>query len=199
MTIEKPKRRRRGKYKGVEQKSTVENGLDNFSDIGELGEEMRSWVENASGTGLENTERFQLAAETADTLESKHQDIEYQVGEVITKTRQLAPSLLEEEIMTVLQVPRSKRQSPSRAVRISNAIAFITVAAEHLETRLDEVRTLINNGEENKFFPDLDEDGFNPGMKEQVLDDIQEIEADLGEIKDAASEAEGVDFPGMYG
>lgn len=199
MTTEKPKRKRRGKYKGVDQKSRVEDALGSFSDISELGDEMQSWVDGASGTGLEGTTRTQMAGEAADTLTGKHDELEYQVGEVITKTKEFAPTLLEEEIMIVLQLPRSKRQSPSRAIRLSNAMAFVTVAAEHLDTRINEIRTLIENGEEHLFFPDIDETGFTPEMKEQVLEEMHEIQADIEQIQEHASELEGVEFPGMYG
>ena len=197
MTTE-PKRRR-GKYKAATSEWSVEDALKNYSEIQELTEEMESWRDNLQGTGLESTGKFSEVEEAADTLANSSSECESQVDGVVEKIQSFAPSLLEEKVSVILQVTRSKRKSPSRAVRLSNATASIGVARDHLVERLDQIKILISDGEEHTFFPDLDETGFSPEMKTQVNEDIEEIEGYLDGIEDIIGDLEGVEFPGMFG
>ena len=192
-------RKRRGKYKAVTEEWGVESALLNYPEIRSLAGEMESWRDNMQGTALENTGKFELVEEAVETLDNNASECETQADSLVEKIRELAPSLLEEKISVILQATRSRRKFPSRSVRLSNTTAPIGVARDHLNGRLDQIKTLIADGEEHLFFPDLDETGFSPEMKIQVTEDIEEIETYLTEIEDIISNLESVEFPGMFG
>lgn len=71
-------------------------------------------------------------------------------------------------------VPKSKRRSPSRAARCANACAVLAAAAEAAQQWLDDEA----NAEH---------------------DDRDEVEQFISDLESAVGEAEGCEFPGLYG
>ena len=77
-------------------------------------------------------------------------------------------------------VNRRKGRGPSRSVRLSNAVAVISAAR-------DAVDTWVNERTEEL------------GDKVDENEEVQEAIEFVGELENVESEAEGVEFPGMYG
>lgn len=77
------------------------------------------------------------------------------------------------------------KKRPSRATRRDNAVCMLRGCAEALEKWIAEAEASI---EQDKATDDNDED--------TTLDDARTL---LDEINDLCDEAEGCDFPGMYG
>lgn len=86
----------------------------------------------------------------------------------------LPDDLAEQTVQYQEAVPRAKRRSPSRSVRCSNACAMLQASADRLQEWLDD---------------DANKDH----------DDRGDVETLISECESAISEAEGVEFPGMFG
>ena len=160
-----------GKYKQVKEKFTVDDGLDT-SEIESLRDEMQEWVDNMGGTALENTSRYQMASDAVDTL-SRVDDIRFDdIWDAVGNTKSLTVEGLKdlEYEVTIFKV-KSRRQHPSRAYRLSNAISAINGALECL-------REFLERWTDN---------------------DVGEIRAAIDEVESAVEELDGAEFPGMYG
>lgn len=79
------------------------------------------------------------------------------------------------------QVPRRKARSASRAVRCQNAIAVLQAASEAAQQWLDDT--------------DCQPEDKGPTQEEQR----DEVEGFINEIDGIIGEAEGCEFPGMFG
>lgn len=140
-----------------------------YSDIEDLANEAREIVDNLEAGNLGHTERCQVLTETASTLEDI-QSVDL-------------PTELEE--VSVVRLP-STSKSTSRAHRLHEALYDLTVACDAIEAWM-EARTEIDP------LPESEEE-------ENEQADIKEnIEIALSEIRDHIRDAEGAEFPGMYG
>lgn len=159
-----------GKYKQVSEKFTVEDGLD-ISEIESLRDEMREWVDNMSGTALENTGKYQMAETAVDTLDGVD-DINFDdIWEAVDRTEGLTRSLKDLTFDVTLFKVRSKSQHPSRAYRLSNSVSIIDGALEALRDYL----------------------------KPYEDDEVGEVRRAIDNIESEVRELDGVEFPGMYG
>ncbi len=86
-------------------------------------------------------------------------------------TDDIPEDLKAREIKYTESVKRSKKQSPSRATRCGNAVAMLQSASEFLQGQADGIE---------------DED-----VKSNLTDVLEELD-------NLISEAEGIEFPGMY-
>lgn len=159
-------------YKIIQENYTVEEGLDTM-EIQDLRDEMQDWVDNMSGTGLENTNRYEMAEEAVSQLD----DVDSIDFEEIWNAIPEDCPITEEELKAIkytciLYTPKSKKQQPSRSYRLANALSHIRGALQAIEDYLEDKK---------------DVEGVNDIL--QVADDIG------GQVGDLDS----VDFPGMFG
>lgn len=168
-------------YKSVARQGTVSSVEDSFNTLEELGNECREIVDNAS-EGLQQTQRIQTFEETASTLEG------LSCPDVPTCIADLAIEYTE-------SVPTRKRQSPSRYTRCQNEVAVLTAAKDAAETWLEE-HPEIDEDEAEEHDAKVHEGSVEDGY---TNDDRSEVEQFISELDDAISNAEGCEFPGMYG
>ena len=149
---------------------TVEEGLD-LSEVESLRDEMQEWVDNMGGTALENTSRYQMASDAVDTLDNVD-SIDFK--EIWNEVK-LGEDLDEDTLKglryecTLFKV-KSRRQSPSRAYRLSNVLSVANGAIECLRSYLEPY-------------------GERADGVRSVLDDIESSLQDF----------DSVEFPTMYG
>ena len=166
-----------GKYKQVPHQFTVGEALD-ITEIMGLRDEMQEWVDNMSGTALENTQRYQTAEDALYELENASQIDFEEIWSPITEDCGFTVEQLKSlEFTCSLFQPRSKRQSCSRAYRLSNCLTHNYAALDTLEGYLEELK----------------ETG---GAKAEVVGEVLNT---ISNIRDQLEELEGVEFPGMYG
>ena len=168
-----------GKYKLVMEKFTVDGGLDT-TEIESLRDEMQEWVDNMGGTALENTSRYQMAEEAVSQLDRVDEVNFEDIWDAVSRTECLT-SLTEdlknlEYEVGVFKV-KSRRRSPSRAYRLSNAISAISGAIECLREFLE----------------------THEGDQPHESDKIREVRTAIDEVESTVQEFENVEFPGMYG
>jgi hypothetical protein len=155
-----------GKYKLEVTKTTLVDAISSgYGEIGELANEMSDWRDNLEDK-FSQTQKYSDVGEAADTL-ADHRD-EPSMPDIIEK------ALGTTELSVGISVPRSRRQSASRATRLDNAISHLQVAIEYLE--------------------EVKDDEAHP----QELRD--EIEGYCGELQQTVDNLDGaVEFPGMFG
>lgn len=143
---------------------------DAYSEIESLASEARECADNMEAGNLGQTQRCQTFAETADTLEGiSAPDV---------------PDAFDE--VEVVRLP-TLSDSTSRAHRLSEAVSDLQLACDEVESWLED------NKQSGADATDEEEE------KEDDEVDADEVEAAIQEIRDHADEAEGVEFPGMYG
>jgi|SRR5215831_11280017 len=120
-----------------EVKSTIADAVSYaYSELEELGNEVREVVDNASGTNRENTGRIQTLGETADTLESiSDPTIDEELGKV--------------EVTYHEMLPRSRRHGLSRGDRRDNATGALDAVIQVLE-EMEEVQSAFKGADQNK-------------------------------------------------
>jgi len=161
-----------GKYKRVREKFTVDEGLDT-TEIESLRDEMQGWVDNMSGTALENTSRYQMAEEAVSQLDQVDGvDFDEIWGAVPEDCGITVDELKAIEFTCTIFTPKSRRQSTSRAYRLSNTITHITGALDAIRNYLEDKKDI---------------EGIS-----SVLDAVDGIESQVQDL-------DGVEFPGMYG
>lgn len=131
-------------YKSEVREGTPEQLVtDAVSEYESLAEELRSWASNMEGSNLEGGEKYQALDEAASTLEnvSMPEPDEWPHSEA--------------KITWHESVPRRKKRSPSRAVRVDNARA-----------RVEAVRS---------FYEDLDDADDH----QDLIGQLQEIEIEV--------------------
>ena len=158
-----------GKYKSEIRELSLEEALD-VSDIEELKGEMEEWVSNMSGTALENTGKYQAADDAVGQLETPAGITFEDLWSYIPDDKRDA--IQETKIKIAYDVPRSRKQSTSRAIRLSNAVSQVETALQWLMDNLVDAN------------PDQD--------YSSLKDEIDTITGDLGE-------SESVEFPTMFG
>ncbi len=168
-------------YKNVQCRGQLDGVVaDAFSQLTELGEEMRSWCDNMEEK-FSSTSRYQMASDAADALENLS---EVDVSDLEEKLRIAEVEYSESQ-------PSSKRKSPSRATRLSNAAGMLHAAAAYIEDWIVDLEGMQK---------ELDHEAENYSEQFDDLDNrICECQDKLTELQDAASEAENVEFPGMFG
>lgn len=137
--------------KSHQQTTSVADAIGHaWSEIQSLAEEVREIVDNASGTGLENTQRIQTLGETADVLEGLD---EPEVPDALDGTT----------VSFSEQLPTRRDRGLSRAARASNAESAISAAAEAARAWLEET-----NEESDAY-----------AAVEQLADDLESAASDL--------------------
>jgi len=143
---------------------------DAYSEIESLASEARECADNMEAGNLGQTQRCQTFAETADTLEGiSAPDV---------------PDAFDE--VEVVRLP-TLSDSTSRAHRLSEAVSDLQLACDEVESWLED------NKQSGADATDEEEE------KEADEVDADAVEAAIEEIRGHADEAEGVEFPGMYG
>ena len=158
-----------GMYKTIRISYTVDEGLDTM-EIEDLRDEMQEWVDNMSGTSLENTSRYEMAEEAASQLDRVDDVCFDAIWDAIPENFEST----EEELKALafvysIYVSKDKRKGPGRAYRLSNAINHITGALQTLRDYLEEKEEA-----------------------EDILAAIDEVESQVQELEDVV-------FPGMFG
>jgi hypothetical protein len=152
-----------GKYKQVQFKSTLEDCLD-LSEVEELRDDMQSWVDNMGDTALANTNKYSMAEEAVEAL-GKFDEIDFSaILDLLTDDQK------KQEITYTAMVPKARRQSTSRAMRLSNATGKVQSALSWLDSQL------------------VDQ---NPEKYADLKEEMNSLEGDLSDL-------ENVEFPGMF-
>ena len=161
---------------------------DAFSELESLGSEAREIVDNAS-ENLAQTQRIQTFDETASTLENfSEPDVPGSVGD-----------------LPVSYTETQNKRGVSRANRCGNAVAMLEGAKSACENWIGEQREIIDKLQERDDMETEELEGLDDveGANDRTVDDIEseisEVEQLISDIEDAVSEAEGCEFPGMYG
>ena len=182
-----------GKYKSHLLNIPIDSAISDFySELEELAGECREVVDGAEG-GRAETQRIQTLGDTADTLEQvstpDEPDYPKEVAEI--------------KVEFYHQVPRSKRQQCSRAVRRDNASAGASAAINELREWCDTQEEALDEGRKNdEGNPEDASEGaiaLVTRMREEREALIQEIRDYCDEVEAHISEAEGAEFPGMMG
>lgn len=164
------------RYKPVTHTSTIDGAVaDALSELQGLRDEVREIVENASGTGLENTQRIQTLSETADTLDS-HVDDEPDAPDAITAEPQ----------KQITYVEMTKKRGVSRAQRHDNAIAQLSAAVAGVEEMIEAL--------------EAEEEKAAEEQKEQIEEKKSDLETYRDAIQELIDNLDGaVEYPGMFG
>lgn len=153
----------------VRAESTVAEILSLYSDITELGEEMRDWEEHMCGTGLENTDKYGEVSEAADILEDAAPQLE-EACEAIKAALGDRLDILESTV-PYTELKMYKGYQTPRWIRLSNAVTSLHALISKLQPTAE---------------PDLDPP--LPPELEGLLDDLESVLTDL----------DAVEFPSMY-
>lgn len=153
------------------RKMTVADAISEaFNELQSLGEEMRSWADNIEEK-FSQTDRYQRISDAADTLESLEEPPFDGDGIAAKYVARIIRALPEVEIYKL--IGRSKRRGPSRADRCSHACGTIEQCMSIIEENIN----------------DLGDDNDHKYALESLRDDLKRLKDD----------AEGVEFPGMFG
>jgi len=140
-------------------------------EIESLRDEMTEWRDNMDGTGLENTQKYEAVSEAADQLDNVD-SITFDDLDSVMEEAELADDIKALTYKAILMVPRSRRQSSSRSVRLSNAVSTLTGALDCIEAYLAEL-------------PESDK--------------VTDIQTEVDNLRGLVEEMDGVEFPGMFG
>jgi hypothetical protein len=164
----------KGEYDRMQQKrytTTVDSLIaDAFSEIEELGNEMREAFDNTPES-LQGSGAGEQRGEAADALESLHGD-QPDVPDICTE-------------MQVYFLP--SKDTSSRSKRASAVQDMLSSAA-------GEIRSYIENYEEEE-----KEKGQKEGEEKKDAPDMDELESLADKLEEIGEEVANVTFPGMYG
>lgn len=140
------------------RKMSVESAISEaFSELEELGNEMREWSDNLQDN-FSGTAKAEAVGDAADTLEG-------------LSVPDVAGSVADIEVTITDLKPRKKPYS--RAARRDQAVYILESCVQALTEFRDD---------------------------ESISEDVAATADDLtGELENAKDEAEGIEFPGMYG
>lgn len=161
--------------KSKEFGGTIADISDAINGLVELGNEIREVVDNATEAG-KATNRIQTLEATADVLENFS---EPDVPECLNST-----SIKWNEFQ-----PRSKRAGLSRSNRCANFVAVLQSAKDAAEDAQSGFETDVAVAVEQK-------DETDEAEHREKVDACQSF---MDELDNIISEAEGCEFPGMYG
>lgn len=155
-------------------KASLESAFDDAKiEIGMLQDEMQSWADNMSGTGLENTQKYSDVEECAEYLSNAVSSLE---------NIELPAELKEEEV----EYGYWKARYMSRGTRLSTAQEQLGAVKDKIEERLREA-------EAKRDKSDVTDDKW-----EKENEKVEPLEQIFSELEEAISELESVMFPGMY-
>jgi len=143
-----------------------------ISVFGELKDEMEEWRDNLDGTGLENTNKYSMVEAAAEQLEYCTEEI----SEFDAVMEKINSAFGEGGDLKAVVLPtlRNRRCPDSRPNRLSDAVTEMEAAKE----AIDDFKNALDEEKEQEF--------------------IQEIEYVIGELDEMISNAECVEFPGMF-
>lgn len=189
---------RKGKY--IKVQGTVLDALSGGQgEIAQLSEEMTEWRDNMEMGGLENTERFQTVQATADELENAC-DLETQIAymESAGEEDDALSNLLNDQLeWSEFRKYGKQALNLSRADRMSNAAAGVTVAIEYLAEKAKALYDALP--EESDEEPEDDEAKAEAEALQVKRDRYEEFVSNVEEIQSTVENVEGLEFPGMYG
>lgn len=114
-------------YKSVKSEGTPEALIESASsELEEVREELESWMSNMEGTNLEQGAKYSMLQEAVSELENIQMPEPDEWPHIMTK------------VIYHESVPKRKNRSPSRQVRIENAIGKVAAVVEFYES-LDEI------------------------------------------------------------
>lgn len=157
-------------------KNTVADAVScAFADLQELGSECREVVDNMPES-LQQGARGEALGSAADALEC------------INEPDDVPACVADKQI----EGPALKKR-PSRAARRDHATAWLEIAKTACEEKIAEL-------EESAEGEQLDDcQQADRPVESEAQADIDALQALVDEINNAISEAEGCEFPGMYG
>lgn len=163
-----------GKYKIETRTGTVADMVSEaYGELQGLRDEMSEWADNLEGSNLSATEKCGRVRECADNLDQVADD-EPEMNAIVGVV----------EVTVGVQVPRSKRQSASRAVRAGNAEAMLNAVAEAVREYATDLEAPAQGTE---------------GTDEGTQDVIDACETLADHVENTAGELSGLEFPGMFG
>jgi hypothetical protein len=145
---------------------------DAYGEIETLAGEAREAYDNMESGNLGQTQRCQTFGETADALEN-------------ISAPDLPDAFDEVEIVRLPTISNAT----GRAHRLSEAVSDMQLACDEVESWLEDKKASGEDATDDAEEKDEDEEEF----------DADAVEAAIEEIRGHADEAEGVEFPGMYG
>lgn len=182
-----------GKHKTVKETGTLSESLTSAKiDTESLAEEIRSWEENMSGTGLENTSKYEEVSSCADELENGDWDFVDSIIEEFEKDEKLGlKAELDKPVEVTFTKPYSKFES--RPTRLARVLANLEAAQERLEAIKERIE-----GPDNEAEDEAEEDGAATVVKTEDDDIVSYIEGWIEDIDNMTGDLEGIMFPGMY-
>lgn len=167
-------------YKSVAYEGTISGAIqDAYAEFQSLRDEMEEWRSNMEEK-LSHTEKFSAVEESAGALDGfcdDETDLDCLSDDAVLRSSQ--------------QVPTRKGRATGRGVRCSNAINLLADAVSSLEEKVEE---LDGTAEERRTATPPDEEAAK-----EAEDESAALEELRDHLENAISEAEGVEFPGMYG
>lgn len=170
-------------YKFVTREDTLQNAVANaFSELQEsLAQEMREWHDSMPES-LKNGDKAAAIEEVADTLE----------GLDVVELDDLPEALLNCKISWPEAVKvKGRSKTPSRSARRDTATVMLSAAIENLRGWADEQETQL----EQAAAGDAVEEEEGKELEEQINTAREKADA----IKEQKDDADGVEFPGMFG
>ena len=160
-----------GSYKIVTEKITVISAIeDGKSELEELQSEMEEWFAGMS-ENLQQGNKGDEVQQAADGLQGA-------LDRMNSDASDLPEELQNREIEIGVQVQKRKDRGTSRAVRCGNACSYLAEAAGAIKNWTGEKRAATK--------VEYEEDVL--GAADDIADELEIV----------ASEAESIDFPGMY-
>lgn len=172
----------------IPAQGTLGEILNTYSDIEELKDEMEEWRDNMP-EGLQSSDKYSQVGEVADTLGNAASTLEESCNQIWLILEKL-PEVPRPGIqygVRILDTPIKyteykmyKGYSTPRRVRLANPCAALEAAMQFVESLLEVF--------------DKDKD-----MKELPKGLVEELEYHKGQIDNALSDLQNVEFPSMFG
>jgi hypothetical protein len=157
-------------YKTTQHKGAISGVVaDALSELQSLRDEVQEIVDNASGTGLENTQRIQTLSETADTL-----------GNYVDNEPDVPGFMAAEEVQWHEMHNARKGRGDSRDTRNSNAVQALQAAADAAEAIAERLEQ-------------------KESATEAEQEQAGEARSYAEEVRDISDNVESVEYPGMFG
>lgn len=161
------------KYKLVKKTMTVSAALSEAQELSGLAGEIGEWRDKLQGTAFENTDRYRMVEEAADSLE----DLASQAEEACADLDGLPQEVLALEVTVSLQEVRSRRQTASRAVRLSNVASTLRGAIDAISDWLDGDEERSQNMEKETAAAMVESHDSFLGSLENLSSALDEVEA----------------------
>lgn len=164
-----------GSYRSEHRTDSLESAVSSaLSEIESLKDEMDEIKSNMENANMEHLPKYETASEAYDALDSAQEpDVPEAVGELSVEYNE--------------EVNKRKGRGPSRAVRLSNAVAQLQACVAALEY-YESARQDIADNE--------DAETVDQEVAQSEIDEASELRDELETI---INDVENVEFPGMYG